>query len=81
MTRRAFLLTAAALPLIAAEPSSRDQLCTTANEFHAPYANWARRMNSGRPGTIPADAVEAFGPLPNLWRRVERKFRTWVRGY
>lgn len=81
MNRRAFLAAIAAAQLARAEESPRNQLCAAANDFHAPYAAWAGRMNSGHPGTIPADAVEAFQPLPALWRQVERKFRTWIRGY
>lgn len=82
MCRRSFLLAVLASPLFAAaEESPRNQLCTSANEFHQPYATWAARMNAGRPGTIPADAIEAFQPLPALWRRVEHNFRTWLRGY
>jgi len=44
---------------------------------------WAQRMNASKdkPETIPADALQAFDPLPKLWRDVEHKFRTWIRGY
>ena len=84
MTRRTLL---ALFPGIAAAGgvpvSPRNSLCTAANEFHAPYATWAETMNvaSKSPHVIPADAIEAFEPLPNLWRRVEHAYRAWVRGF
>jgi len=82
MTRRIFLAAITAAPLLEAEASPRNQLCESANEFHQPYSLWADKMNAAQsnPYTVPADAIEAFQPLPQLWRKVERKFRTWVTG-
>lgn len=82
MTRRLFLLSAPAA--IAGTPRSlRNALCDAGNAFHEPYVEWAQRMNASKdkPETIPADALQAFDPLPKLWRDVEHKFRTWIRGY
>lgn len=61
--------------------SRRNELAEAANAFHRPYATWAERMNAPHsPGVLQADAVEAFQSLPGLWRKVEDKFRGWVRG-
>lgn len=85
LTRRALLAIA---PTLAAAATAnlrdlRNQLCEAANAFHEPYTDWAQRMNDSRDKsqTVPAPAVQAFQPLGELWRNVERKFRAWLRGY
>jgi hypothetical protein len=82
-TRRLFLLAIASTPLFADTSSPRNQLSNSGNEFQAGYKVWADKMNAAKenPLTIPADAVAAFDPLPQFWRKVEHKFRIWVRGY
>lgn len=78
MTRRVFL----AVPVIgaAAVPDTpRNRLVGAANQFNSQYAAWAAKMNA-KVGTLDVGAVEAFQPLPGLWRKVEQAFTGWVRG-
>lgn len=83
-SRRRFLLAIVAPLAAAAAPNvARNGFCEAANTFHNGYLAWAGRMNTSqdRPQIVDAGAVNAFEPLPGLWRKVEGKFRTWVRGY
>ncbi len=79
MTRRFFLF---ALPLVASEPpkTPRNELAWAHNDFSKQDKLWADRMNA-KVETVDAKAVELFQSLPELWRQVEKRFKTWVRGY
>jgi len=84
MTRRLFLLSPAAA--IAAERVStsklRNDFCTSANEFHGPYAHWADVMNESKEAdVISAKAIEAWDPLPQAWRRVEHACKNWLQSW
>lgn len=75
MTRRLLLM----LPLAAVIDSPRNRLCAAGNDFNAGFAKWATAMNVKR-DTVDMGAVEAFEPLPNLWRKVEGLWRAWLKG-
>lgn len=64
-----------------APKTPRNELAWANNDFDHQHADWAKKMNATGPGTLPAAAVEAFEPLGEMWRQVEKKFRTWLRGY
>ncbi len=75
MTRRLLLM----VPLAAVVDSPRNRLCIAGNVFDGQYAKWATAMNAKR-DTLDVNAVEAFEPLPGLWRKVEDLWRAWLKG-
>jgi hypothetical protein len=80
VTRRAWFLVLAGVPL-AARPSLRDEVAIAGNAHSVQYAEWTKAMNAHRaPGTVDARVVEAWGPLPELWRRLEKAWRHWMLG-
>jgi hypothetical protein len=78
MTRR-YLLAALVVPLIAQPDTPRNRLCMAANEFQGVYVQWAAEMNRDV-NTVNAAAIRQWEPLPEMWRKVERLWRAWLRG-
>jgi hypothetical protein len=66
---------------LAARPSLRDEVAIAANAHSARYASWLNAMSAHwAPGTVDARVVEAWDPLPELWRRLEKAWRNWMLG-
>jgi hypothetical protein len=76
MTRRA--LFAFAVPLM--DESPKNQLAAVANNFNEQFIKWANAFNKVKPGTIDVAENEAFTPLMQMWRKVERLRGDWIRG-
>jgi hypothetical protein len=76
MTRRALFCFIPALM----DESPKNQLATVANRFHEQYVKWAAAFNRVKPDTIDTAENEAFLPLMELWRKVERLRGDWIRG-
>jgi hypothetical protein len=78
MTRRAlFLLPLSALAEVRDTPYNR--MALAANKFDEQHRIWAERLNVTHGQTLDARAVEAWEPLPKLWRDVEHLWAEWVR--
>jgi hypothetical protein len=77
MTRRRALF-AFVVPLM--DESPKNQLAAVANKFHEQYVKWATAFNRVKPDTLDAAENEAFLPLMEMWRKVERLRGDWIRG-
>ncbi len=78
MTRRNWLAFIAT-PLLAQPDTPRNRLCNAANEFNLAFSAWAKAMNEHR-DTVDMGAIEAWIPLPDAWRKVERQWKEWLVG-
>jgi hypothetical protein len=78
MTRRAlFSLPATMLAQVRDTPYNR--MALAANDFDRQYRAWAERVNIKHGQTLDAQAVDAWEPLPALFRRLEHLWMEWVR--
>jgi hypothetical protein len=50
-----------------------------ANEFFGAYKAWAEAWNRKEPETVSLEEVKAWERLPDLWRKLERIRREWLR--
>jgi hypothetical protein len=82
MTRRALLLAmwTAVRGAAAGQPSLKNDVANSANDFTAAYAIWAKCFNRIPQGGIDASEMAGFEPLGKLWRQVEHLRTRWIRG-
>jgi hypothetical protein len=78
MTRRAlFSLPATMLAQVHDTPYNR--MALAANDFDRQYRAWAEQVNVNRGQALNAKSVDAWEPLPALFRRLEHLWMEWVR--
>ena len=82
MTRRE-VFQIAATSVVAPPDTPKNRVALAANEFHEYYVKWAKAMNTMEPATQDttpyyAEAL-AFETLPELWRKVEKLRRAWLK--
>ena len=75
MTRRGLF------SLLAGFKTPHQQVVEAANEFNNRYAAWAHAWNAMKPGSLDLPEAAAFEPLSELFRALEKKRRTWLRGF
>lgn len=77
--RRAFfLLFLGARSGVASAPP---KLADPANRFATQLKVWADQINRTPPGGVNYKAVEAWEPLPKMWRELEKAWRVWLMGH
>lgn len=85
MRRRTFLLSLLGAPLIAASDDRtairevKDAAVAVGEQFNVWVAAWNK--GPSRTGTLDVAEVEAFEPLPKLFRKWESARRDWVKGF
>jgi hypothetical protein len=60
-------------------PGSKNHVARLANQFIDQLGNWAQEMNRLTPSTIGLKEIQAWEPLAELWRQLEKAHRQWLR--